>query len=58
MNGLRVVDLLNRGDVPVARGMANPLVEMQSVQQAFTGRMGWAIPTYHFLGFDPQTRVL
>src|SRR5437667_1568503 len=26
MNGLRVVDLLNRGDVPVARGLGNPLV--------------------------------
>jgi len=37
---LRVVDLLNRGDVPVARGMANPLVRDAVRATSFHGKDG------------------
>jgi len=37
---LRVVDLLNRGDVPVARGLANPLVRDAVRATSFHGRDG------------------
>ena len=40
LNGLRVVDLLNRGDVPVARGMANPLVRDAVRATSFHGKDG------------------
>src|SRR5438128_6543771 len=40
LNGLRVVDLLNRGDVPVARGLANPLVRDAVRATSFHGRDG------------------
>src|SRR5437899_11056661 len=38
LNGLRVVDLINRGDVPVARGLANPLVRDAVRATSFHGR--------------------
>jgi inosine-uridine nucleoside N-ribohydrolase len=37
---LRVVDLLNRGDVPVARGLANPLVRDPVRATSFHGKDG------------------
>jgi inosine-uridine nucleoside N-ribohydrolase len=37
---LRVVDLLNRGDVPVARGLANPLVRNAVRATSFHGKDG------------------
>ncbi len=37
---MRVVDLLNRGDVPVARGMANPLVRDAVRATSFHGKDG------------------
>jgi len=37
---LRVVDLLNRGDVPVARGLGNPLVRDAVRATSFHGRDG------------------
>jgi inosine-uridine nucleoside N-ribohydrolase len=40
LNALRVVDLLNRGDVPVARGMANPLVRDAVRATSFHGKDG------------------
>src|SRR5260370_36565304 len=40
LNGLRVLDLLNRGDVPVARGMANPLVRDAVRATSFHGKDG------------------
>ena len=40
MNGLRVVDLLNRGDVPVARGLGNPLVRDPVRATSFHGKDG------------------
>ena len=40
LNGLRVVDLLNRGDVPVAGGMANPLVRDAVRATSFHGKDG------------------
>ncbi len=40
LNGLRVVDLLNRGDVPVARGLANPLVRDPVRATSFHGKDG------------------
>src|SRR4029077_1639591 len=40
LNGLRVVDLLNRGDVPAARGMANPLVRDAVRATSFHGEDG------------------
>ncbi|TMI46675.1 hypothetical protein E6H19_00775 [Candidatus Bathyarchaeota archaeon] len=40
LNGLRVVDLINRGDVPVARGLANPLVRDAVRATSFHGRDG------------------
>jgi inosine-uridine nucleoside N-ribohydrolase len=40
LNGLRVVDLLNRGDVPVARGLANPLVRNAVRATSFHGKDG------------------
>src|SRR5256712_2092558 len=40
LNGLRVVDLLNRGDVPVARGLANPLVRDAVRATSFHGKDG------------------
>jgi len=40
MNGLRVVDLLNRGDVPVARGLGNPLVRDAVRATSFHGKDG------------------
>src|SRR5712691_2607623 len=40
LNGLRVVDLLNRGDVPVARGLANPLVRDPLRATSFHGKDG------------------
>jgi len=40
LNGLRVVDLLNRGDVPVARGMANPLIRDAVRATSFHGKDG------------------
>src|SRR2546425_2575054 len=40
LNGLRVVELLNRGDVPVARGIANPLVRDPVRATSFHGRDG------------------
>jgi len=40
VNGLRVVDLLNRGDVPVARGLANPLVRDAVRATSFHGKDG------------------
>lgn len=39
-NALRVVDLLNRGDVPVARGMANPIVREPVRATSFHGKDG------------------
>ena len=39
-NGLRVVELLNRGDVPVAKGLANPLVRSPIRATSFHGRDG------------------
>lgn len=39
-NALRVVQLLNRGDVPVARGLANPLVRFPVRATSFHGRDG------------------
>jgi inosine-uridine nucleoside N-ribohydrolase len=39
-NGLRVVQLLNRGDVPVARGLSNPLVRDPVRATSFHGRDG------------------
>jgi inosine-uridine nucleoside N-ribohydrolase len=40
LNALRVVDLLNRGDVPVARGLANPLVRDAVRATSFHGKDG------------------
>src|SRR5947207_6142124 len=40
MNGLRVVDLINRGDVPVARGLGNPLVRDPVRATSFHGKDG------------------
>jgi purine nucleosidase len=40
LNGLRVVDLLNRGDVPVAKGLANPLVRDAVRATSFHGKDG------------------
>jgi len=40
VNGLRVVDLLNRGDVPVARGLGNPLVRDAIRATSFHGKDG------------------
>jgi inosine-uridine nucleoside N-ribohydrolase len=40
LNALRVVDLLNRGDVPVAKGMANPLVRDPIRATSFHGKDG------------------
>jgi len=40
LNGLRVVDLLNRGDVPVSRGLANPLVRDPVRATSFHGKDG------------------
>src|SRR5437879_11403188 len=40
LNGLRVVDLLNRGDVPVARGLGNPLVRDAVRATSFHGKNG------------------
>src|SRR5436309_13613062 len=40
MNGLRVVDLLNRGDIPVSRGLANPLVRDPVRATSFHGKDG------------------
>src|SRR5207302_4090089 len=40
LNGLRVVDLLNRGDVPVARGLANLLVRDPVRATSFHGKDG------------------
>jgi inosine-uridine nucleoside N-ribohydrolase len=40
LNGLRVVDLLNRGDVPVARGLGNPLVRDPVRATNFHGKDG------------------
>jgi len=40
LNGLRVVDLLNRGDVPVARGLGNPLVRDAVRATNFHGKDG------------------
>src|SRR6266702_5304392 len=40
LNGLRVVDLLNRGDVPVARGLANPLFRDAVRATSFHGKDG------------------
>jgi inosine-uridine nucleoside N-ribohydrolase len=40
LNALRVVDLLNRGDVPVARGLANPLVREAVRATSFHGKDG------------------
>jgi inosine-uridine nucleoside N-ribohydrolase len=40
VNGLRVVDLLNKGEVPVARGLANPLVRDAVRATSFHGRDG------------------
>ncbi len=40
MNALRVVDLLNRGDVPVARGLGNPLVRDPVRATSFHGKDG------------------
>ena len=40
MNGLRVVELLNRGDVPVAKGLANPLVRDPVRAMSFHGKDG------------------
>ncbi len=40
LNALRVVDLLNRGDVPVARGLANPLVRDPVRATSFHGKDG------------------
>ncbi|HEV2120999.1 MAG TPA: nucleoside hydrolase [Candidatus Bathyarchaeia archaeon] len=40
LNGLRVVDLLNRGDVPVARGQGNPLVRNAVRATGFHGKDG------------------
>ena len=37
---MRVVDLINRGDVPVARGLANPLVRDAVRATSFHGRDG------------------
>src|SRR3989442_15535018 len=40
LNGLCVVDLLNRGDVPVARGLADPLVRDPIRATSFHGKDG------------------
>ena len=40
LNALRVVDLLNRGDVPVAMGLANPLVRDAVRATSFHGKDG------------------
>src|SRR3989442_2080403 len=40
LNGLRVVDLLNRGDIPVARGLGNPLVRDAVRAKSFHGKDG------------------
>src|SRR5215472_14131550 len=40
INGLRVVDLLNRGDVPVSRGLGNPLVRDPVRATSFHGKDG------------------
>ncbi|TMI11908.1 hypothetical protein E6H35_10055 [Candidatus Bathyarchaeota archaeon] len=40
LNGLRVVDLLNRRDVPVARGLGNPLVRDPVRATSFHGKDG------------------
>src|SRR3989442_2268456 len=38
LNGLRVVDLLNRGDMPVATGLANQLVRDAILATSFHGK--------------------
>ncbi|TMI56095.1 hypothetical protein E6H14_08680, partial [Candidatus Bathyarchaeota archaeon] len=40
LNGLRVVDLLNRRDIPVARGLGNPLVRDAVRAKSFHGKDG------------------